>query len=75
MGDDILTAPEVAKMMRVTSRTVTEWCESGKLRAFRPGQRGRWKIRRADLEEFINHNQEAQPDKQNPKAKGLAVTY
>lgn len=77
---DLLTPPQIAEMLQVDRSTVVNWCKSGKLRAFRAGERGRWRIHRADLEAFVKYNQEVQeqerqPPGRPPKARGLAVAY
>lgn len=47
----LMTAAEVAVIVREKPITVAKWCRQGKLRATRPG-RG-WRIARADLDEFL----------------------
>ena len=73
MQSDILTAPQIATMLGVAPATVTEWCATGKLRAFRAGPRGRWRIHREDLEKFLSYNQEEQEATRFPKARALAL--
>lgn len=51
MNDDVLTTPEVAAIFKVSTRTVTQWANTGKLASFRtPG--GNHRFRRADVEAF-----------------------
>lgn len=52
MTERPLTSGQVADIFGVTSVTVGEWAESGKLRSFKtPG--GHRRFRRADVEEFL----------------------
>lgn len=58
MGDtkDILTTGDVARLCRVTIRTVIKWYESGRLEGYRlPGSRDRRFTRRA-VERFLREN-------------------
>ena len=43
---------DVAEMTGVKLRTVWNWCNSGKLKASRPGGRD-YMIKKSDLEEFL----------------------
>jgi excisionase family DNA binding protein len=46
-----LTTGEAARMLGVSRRTVTEWCESGRLRTReRASERERYQIVRSDVE-------------------------
>ena len=49
---DYLTPDEVARICRVTRRTVYRWLEEGQLKAKRAG-RG-WRICRQQLDEFMS---------------------
>lgn len=51
--DELLTAQQVADELqgRVTVRTVTEWCATGKLPALRAGRK--WLVTRRALEAFL----------------------
>jgi len=51
MTSDLLTAAEVAQVLRVTERTVRTWTQAGTLRAVRIG--GRVRYRATTLEEMI----------------------
>jgi len=52
-----LTVAEVAKALRVSSRTVYRWMEIGKLKAFRPtGGGGSTRIQLSELNRFIEEN-------------------
>ncbi|MHA1707316.1 MAG: helix-turn-helix domain-containing protein [Promethearchaeota archaeon] len=50
MIDKLLTIEEVAKILRVSTRTVNRYIESGRLHASKIGQ---WRISQKDLEEFL----------------------
>ena len=50
----VLTAPEVAELLRFSSKTIHRWAQSGQIPAFRTlGQRGQWRFRREDIEHLI----------------------
>ncbi len=51
--DKLLTIKEVAKILRVSERSVNRYIESGRLRASRIGQ---WRIKQSDLDEFLKKN-------------------
>jgi len=50
MIDKLLTIEEVAKILRVSTRTVNRYIESSRLKASKIGQ---WRISQKDLEEFL----------------------
>ena len=56
--DKLLTIREVAKILRVSERSVNRYIEAGRLRAFKIGQ---WRIRQSDLEEFLNKTKNIKP--------------
>jgi excisionase family DNA binding protein len=53
-----LTVPEVAKYLRVRPDKVLSWLRSGRLRGFNVAEkengRPRYRVRPADLDDFIN---------------------
>ncbi len=51
--DKLLTIKEVAKILRVSERSINRYIESGRLRASRIGQ---WRIKESDLEKFLDKN-------------------
>lgn len=53
MVDKLLNIREVAKILRVSERSVLRYIESGRLRASRIGQ---WRIKENDLEKFLKEN-------------------
>jgi len=48
--DKLLTIKEVAKILRVSARSVNRYIESGKLKASKIGQ---WRIKQSDLNKFL----------------------
>ena len=60
MPEKILTPDEVAELLRVQKATVYELVKSGKLQAFKVGNRYRFK--EESLEEYIQQQQVGQED-------------
>jgi len=48
--DKLLTIKEVAKILRISERSVNRYIEAGKLKASKIGQ---WRIKQSDLNEFL----------------------
>ena len=48
--DKLLTIEEVAEILRVSSRSVNRYIESGRLKASKLGV---WRIKRSDLDNFL----------------------
>ena len=48
--DKLFTIKEVAKILRVSERSVNRYIEAGKLKASKIGQ---WRIGQSDLEKFL----------------------
>ena len=48
--DKLLTIEEVAKILRVSSRSVNRYIESGRLKASKLGV---WRIKQSDLDRFL----------------------
>lgn len=48
--DKLLTIEEVAEILRVSSRSVNRYIESGRLKA---SKLGLWRIKRSDLDRFL----------------------
>lgn len=48
--DKLLTIKEVAKILRVSERSVNRYIEAGRLHASKIGQ---WRIKQSDLEKFL----------------------
>ncbi len=51
MGTDILTLPEVAKLLRLSEKTAYRLAAEGKLPGFKVG--GSWRFQRADIGAWI----------------------
>jgi excisionase family DNA binding protein len=49
--EELLLPAEVARILRVTLRTVERYCKQGKLRAVKVGRL--WRIPKSSLEEFL----------------------
>lgn len=47
---DLLTTAQVAKIFQVSSETIRDWINAGKLPGVKVG--GTWRVRRSDLVEF-----------------------
>jgi excisionase family DNA binding protein len=54
-ADAYLTPPEIASVLRCRQSKVLAWIRSGRLAAVNlsEGQRPRYRVRRADLDEFL----------------------
>lgn len=50
-NDDILDTKEVAKLLKVSTRTITKLAERGELSGFKVGDL--WRFQRSDVEAFI----------------------
>lgn len=62
MGD-ILTIREIAEDLKVSDRTVKNWIDGGKLKAFKFG--AQYRIKKADFENFINQSEVKTEDTNN----------
>jgi acetyl-CoA synthetase len=49
--EELLLPAEVARILRVTTRTVERYCKQGRLRAVKVGRL--WRIPRSSLKEFL----------------------
>ena len=54
--DKLLTIEEVAEILRVSSRSVNRYIESGRLKASKLGV---WRIKRSDLDRFLEETSNA----------------
>ena len=61
MTDEVvLTVREVASRLRVSEWTVADWLRTGRLRGYRVGgKRAGWRIREADLNQYVAERQAA----------------
>jgi excisionase family DNA binding protein len=53
----LLTAREAGRLLGVSPKTVIRLAQSGDLRAVRLGERGRWRILRAGIDEIVRGEQ------------------
>lgn len=51
MTDEILTLPEVAKLLKVAEKTVYTMAQKHDLPGFKVG--GQWRFKRADIDQWI----------------------
>ncbi len=51
-GPDLMTAQEVALLLRVHPNTVMTWAKQGKLAGLKMNG-GRWRFHRSDIEKFL----------------------
>jgi excisionase family DNA binding protein len=51
-GQDWFTTKEVARLLGRTDFTVRQWCNLGRLRAQKTGNRREWRISRAELDRY-----------------------
>ncbi|MGB8346774.1 MAG: helix-turn-helix domain-containing protein [Ktedonobacteraceae bacterium] len=64
-NDELLTAEDVARIMKVHIRTVRQWVNDGKLDVIRIGAHD-YRIMRADLDKFIEERRERRTPKNRP---------
>ena len=53
--NEVLTIAEIAESLRVSNRTVRNWIDSGKLKAFKFGLQ--YRVNKEDFEEFIKNSE------------------
>lgn len=61
MDDDLLTAPQVAKILHVTSASVNRWCKQGlfpNASRINPFTKSPWRIPRGDVDLFKQKRRE-----------------
>ncbi len=58
MTDEILTLPEVARLLKVAEKTVYTLAQKGQLPAFKVG--GQWRFKRADIDAWIERQKAVQ---------------
>ena len=71
-GDEYLTAPEAARLLKVSPTTVWRWIKAGRLPALRVGERS-VRLKRADLSSVIRPAQEGKGAGAPPEAHQPAV--
>ena len=52
--DELLTVAQIAEQVQVTPETVRRWIKTGQLRGHAVSRRLGFRVRRADLNEFLN---------------------
>ncbi|MBI4818834.1 MAG: helix-turn-helix domain-containing protein [Deltaproteobacteria bacterium] len=57
MTDEILTLPEVGRLLKVAEKTVYTMAQKGELPAFKV--RGQWRFKRVDLDHWIEQQKAA----------------
>ncbi len=57
MPDEILTLPEVAKLLKVAEKTVYTMAQKNELPAFKV--RGQWRFKRTDIDAWIEQQKTA----------------
>lgn len=77
MPDEILTLPDVARLLRVAEKTVYTLAQNGGLPAFKVG--GQWRFKRLDIDRWIEERkQSARPatarKQAAPGSSGLTTT-
>ncbi|MBL8695930.1 MAG: helix-turn-helix domain-containing protein [Planctomycetes bacterium] len=58
MLDEILTLPEVARLLKVAEKTVYAMAKRAQLPAFKVG--GQWRFKRVDLDQWVEDQKAAQ---------------
>ena len=56
---EVITLPEVAKMLGINSETARRWAVSKKIPAFRYNGEGRWRAFRDEVDKFLEAQQNA----------------
>ena len=69
MPDEILTLPDVARLLKVADKTVYTMAQRGEIPAFKV--RGQWRFRRVDLDSWID-SQKSAVGGQDKEEKGSA---
>ncbi len=59
MADQFLTVEDVAERLKVHHSTVRRWLKTRELRGYPLGDRAGWRIREADLLEFLERQRQA----------------
>ncbi len=57
MEKEIFTAPEIAKICRVSRQTIFYWIKKGYLNAFRPAKNAVWKVTRRELVKYMKEHE------------------
>ena len=54
---EVITLPEVAKMLGINAETARRWAVSGKIPTFRYNNAGRWRAFRDEVDKFLDAQQ------------------
>ena len=57
----ILTLPEVAEYLKLTTKTIYRLAQSGRIPAFKAG--ASWRFKLSDIEEWIENNMNTPPNR------------
>lgn len=52
MADEVLTVPELAKLLKISEKTAYKMVQEGDIPAFKA--RGQWRVQRRDLDTWMN---------------------
>ena len=73
MDDLMLTPADVARRCQISTKTVLRAIHSGRLRAFRLGSRGAFRLRPSDVEQWIDGSLVEVPDAAGTPTVALAA--
>ena len=73
MEKEIFTAPEIAKICRVSRQTVFFWIKKGYLKAYRPAINAAWKVTRKEVLRYMKEHDIPMEFLNDDKIKILAV--
>lgn len=71
--DELLTVAQIAEQVQVTPETVRRWINNGQLRGHAVTRRTGYRVRRTDLNEFLNLRDDAPPVVSAPEARQPAI--
>ncbi len=71
--DGMLTIKQIADRLHVNKATVYTWVHNGKLNAYKAGNL--WRITEEQLQEFLNHGQEARQQSGEQSSKSIPGRY
>jgi excisionase family DNA binding protein len=67
--DELLTVAQIAEQVHVTPETVRRWITTGQLPGHAVNRRAGFRVRRADLNEFLNLRNDTLPPVSAPEAQ------
>ena len=71
--DEWLTTNEVAQALKVTPETVKRWLRSGELRGSILSDRGGWRVKRSEVDRFMESKEPVEIGGDEGKATPLAA--